>query len=185
MPCIFCVFKVLINNNLCNSSERPLFFCVSASCNENSANATRNSPFCTKWIRTTVYVHIFQNISFCFPNARNTCRRSRHRHTAMRYAVFLQQSPKNSTAECLGSIALCLLHGQKTPPAIRKTANWPAPTYTLTTKSFANASTRIFSKKRSGNFPNTFYCFSIKINIFAKNTDCVGFFRHIHARTLL
>lgn len=127
-----------------------------------------------------------ENISFCFPNARNTCRRSRHRHTARRYAVFLQQSPKNSTAECLGSIALCLLHGQKTPPAIRKTANWPAPTYTLTTKSFANASTRIFSKKRSGNFPNTFYCFSIKINIFAKKYWlCRIFSAHTRENTAL
>ena len=185
MACIFCFLKDLINSNLHKLAESPSSRCFSACCGKNSLIALSDNLFCAKWIHTAVYAHIFRKYSFCFPNARNTCRRSRHRHTARRYAVFLQQSPKNSTAECLGSIALCLLHGQKTPPAIQKTANWPAPTYTLTTKSFANASTRIFSKKRSGNFPNTFYCFSIKINIFAKNTDCVGFFRHIHARTLL
>ena len=185
MACIFCFLKDLINSNLHKLTETPLSRCFSVCCGKNPLIALSDSFFAQNEY-TLLFMRIYsENISFSFPNARNTCRRSRHRHTARRYAVFLQQSPKNSTAECLGSIALCLLHGQKTPPAIRKTANWPAPTYTLTTKSFANASTCIFSKKRSGNFPNTFYCFSIKINIFAKNTDCVGFFRHIHARTLL
>ena len=110
---------------------------------QNPLIALSDSLFCAKWIHTAVYAHIFRKYFFLLPERPKHLPPQPTQAYRKEICRFFQQSPKNSTAECLGSIALCLLHGQKTPPAIRKTATWPAPTYTLTTKSFANASTCI------------------------------------------
>ena len=103
MACIFCILKDLINSNLHKLAETPLSRCFSVCCGKNSLIALSDSFFAQNEY-TLPFMRIFsENISFCFPNARNTCRRSRHRHTARRYAVFLQQSPKIPRQNALGA----------------------------------------------------------------------------------
>ena len=103
MACIFCILKDLIDSNLHKLAETPLSRCFSACCGKNPLIALSDSFFAQNEYALP-FMRIFsENISFCFPNARNTCRRSRHRHTARRYAVFCSNLPKIPRQNALGA----------------------------------------------------------------------------------
>ena len=156
MACIFCFLKDLINSNLHKLAEMPLSHCFSVCCGKNSLIALSDSLFCAKWIHTAVYAHIFRKYFFQLPERPKHLPPQPTQAYRKEICRFFAAISQKFHGRMPWEHRTLPIHGQKTPPAIRKTANWPAPTYTLTTKSFANASTRIFSKKRSGNFPNTF-----------------------------